>query len=179
MNLYIVRHGETNGNLERIMDGIRDIDINETGIKQAEEASVKLKGIEFDLIICSPLIRAKHTMEIINVNHYPVIYDKRIMERDCGEFTGKSFDSLDRKLYWNYYDNTQYEKAESVKSVFKRVYEFLDEIREKYKDQNILIVTHSGITRAIECYFNGIPSDGNLYAIGAKNCEVRSYLNVN
>lgn len=86
MDLYITRHGQTDGNVNKIMDGIRDIDLNETGIEQAKTTRDNLKNVKFDLIICSPLSRTKHTMEIININNYPVIYDDRIQERDCGEF---------------------------------------------------------------------------------------------
>jgi len=175
MKLYITRHGQTDGNVYKIMDGIRDIDLNENGIRQAKTTRDILKDVKFDLIICSPLIRTKHTMEIINVNNYSVIFDKRIMERDCGEFTGKSFDSLDRDLYWNYHDKTIYDKAESIETFFRRIYDFLDEIKEQYKDKTILLVTHSGVTKAINCYFNGIPEDGNLQVLGLNNCEIKIY----
>jgi len=85
MKLYITRHGQTDGNLYKIMDGIRDIDLNEKGKEQAKITRDNLKNKKIDLIICSPLSRTKHTMEIINVNNIPVIYDSSIMERDCGE----------------------------------------------------------------------------------------------
>lgn len=175
MKLYITRHGQTDGNLYKIMDGIRDIELNQEGIKQANITKESLKDVKFDLIICSPLTRTKQTMEIINVNKYPVIYDERIIERDCGEFTGKGFDSLDRDLYWNYYDTTIYKEAEKMQDLFKRVYEFLDEIKNKYSDKTILLVTHSGVTKVINCYFNGVPKDGNLQVLGLKNCEVKIY----
>ncbi len=175
MKLYITRDGQTDGNINKIMDGIRDIDLNDNGIKQALLTRDNLKDIKFDLIICSPLSRTKHTMEIININNYPVLFDDRIKERDCGEFTGKGFDSLDRDLYWNYNDTTVYKTAENMENLFNRVYGFLDEIKEKYKDQTILLVTHEGITKVINCYFNGIPKDGNLQTLGLKNCEVKIY----
>ena len=175
MKLYITRHGQTDGNVYRIMDGIRNIDLNETGKEQARITRDNLSKINFDLIICSPLTRTKHTMEIINKNGCSVIFDERIMERDCGEFTGKSFDSLDRDLYWNYHDQTIYEKAEGMEHFFNRVYEFLDEIKEKYKGKTILLVTHSGVTKVINCYFNGIPEDGDLQTLELDNCEVKTY----
>ena len=177
MELYITRHGQTNGNVERIMDGSkRDIPLNEKGISQAEITRELLKNIKFDLIICSPLIRTKQTMEIININNFPVIYESRVLERDCGEFTGKSFDSLDRDLYWNYNDATKYKEAESIKAFFKRIYDYLDYIKEEYKDKTILIVSHGGVSKAINCYFNGIPTDGNLQNLELKNCEVVKYI---
>ena len=175
MNLYIVRHGQTDGNVYKIMDGIRDIDLNETGIEQAKLTRDEIKDVKFDLVICSPLSRTKHTMKIINVNNIPVVFDDRIKERDCGEFTGKGFDSLDRDLYWNYYDETKYESAESIPAFFGRVFSFLEEIKEKYKDKTILLVTHEGVTKAMNCYFNGVPEDGNLQGLGLKNCEVKKY----
>ncbi len=175
MKLYITRHGQTDGNLYKIMDGIRDIDLNEKGKEQAKITRDNLKNKKIDLIICSPLSRTRHTMEIINVNNIPVIYDSRIMERDCGEFTGKPFDSVDRDWYWNYNNKATYEKAESIEVFFKRVYDFLDEIKIKYKDFAVLLVTHQGVSKAINCYFNGIPKDGNLQTLGIDNCEVKEY----
>ena len=171
MKLYITRHGQTDGNVNKIMDGIRDIDLNSNGVEQAKQTRDELKDIKFDLIICSPLTRTKHTMEIININNFNVVYDDRIKERDCGEFTGLTFDSLDRDLYWNYNDKTIYQSAESLKHLFNRVYNFLDEIKEKYIDKTILLVTHEGITKVINCYFNGIPEQ----TLGLKNCEVKVY----
>ncbi len=175
MDLYVIRHGQTDGNVSKIMDGIRDIDLNQNGIQQAKIASNELKDIVFDLMICSPLIRTKHTMEIININNYPVIFDERIKERDCGEFTGKSFSSLNRDLYWNYNDKTKYQSAESIIDFFARIRAFLDDIKEKYSDKTILIVTHEGVTKAINCYFNGVPKDGNVQALGLANCEIKKY----
>ena len=172
MELYIVRHGETDGNVNKIMDGIRDIPINKNGEKQALIAREQLKDVKFNLIICSPLTRTKQTMNIINIHNYPVIYEPQIMERDCGEFMGKSFDSLDRDLYWNYLDETKYEKAENIKDFFKRIYNFIDYIKEKYSDKTILLVTHGGVSKVIHCYFNGIPENGNLRHIGLSNCEI-------
>lgn len=176
MELYVTRHGQTNGNVERIMDGSkRDIPLNEIGISQAQKTSEELKDTCFDLIICSPLTRTRQTMEIINTNNTPVIYDDRIIERDCGEFTGKSFDCLNRDLYWNYHDTTIYESAENIKDFFQRIYDYLNYIKEEYRDKRVLIVTHGGVSKAIHCYFNGIPEDGNLQNTGLNNCEVVKY----
>jgi len=175
MKLYVTRHGQTDGNVQKLMDGIRDIELNSEGIKQANIAKELLKDIKFDLIICSPLTRTKQTMEIININNSPVIFDDRIIERDCGEFTGKSFHLVDRKAFWNVNDKTVYESAETIESLFERVKNILEEIKEKYKGKTVLLVTHKGVTRAINCYFNGIPEDGNIENIGFANCEVKMY----
>lgn len=62
MKLYVVRHGQTDGNVNKIVDGVRDIGLNDNGIEQAKTTRDNLKDIDFDLIICSPLLRTKHTM---------------------------------------------------------------------------------------------------------------------
>lgn len=176
MELYIVRHGQTDGNLTGTMDGQRDIPINNNGVNQAHGAKEILKDVVFDLIICSPLTRTRQTMEIINVNDCPVIYEPRVIERDCGEFMGTKAEGLDRDLYWNYLDNTKYEKVENIKDFFKRIFDYLDYIKKEFHYDKILIVTHGGVSKAIDCYFNGIPEDGSTKGIGLNNCGIAKYI---
>lgn len=177
MELYVVRHGQTSGNAERVIDGSRrDTLLNDIGVEQAHKTKEMLKDIKFDLIICSPLKRTIQTTNIINIDNVPVILEPRVIERDCGEFAGKSYDSLDMNVYWNYYDKTQYECVESLPDLFKRVYNYLDDIKDKYCDKRILIVSHGGVSKAIQCYFHGIPKDGDLYKIGLNNCEIAKYI---
>ncbi len=86
MKITFVRHGETDLNRPiRKMQGITNYDLNENGIKQAQNTRDKLADGEFDLIITSPLKRAKHTAEIINEKkNIPLICDDRIIERNYG-----------------------------------------------------------------------------------------------
>lgn len=174
MELVVVRHGQTDGNLNDLMDGVRDIDLNQTGIEQAQKTKELLSGFEFDLIICSPLIRARHTLEIFNINNCPILFSDEIKERDCGEFAGKSVYSLKKGQYWNYFDETRYEKVEPIKTFVGRIYKFLEGLK-KLDKKRILIVTHFGVTKAIHCYFNGVPEDGDLQNVGLKNCEIVRY----
>ena len=175
MELFVIRHGQTDGNLNDLMDGIRDIDLNQTGIAQAESTKELLSGLEFDLVICSPLKRARHTLDILNLKNCDVMFNDEIIERDCGEFMGRSVYSLKKGQYWNYYDETKYERVEPIKEFVSRIYNFLEDLKALDK-QRILIVTHFGVTKAIHCYFNGVPSDGNLQDVGLKNCEVKKYI---
>ena len=67
------------------------IPLNERGKQQAHETKLNLKNINFDIIICSPLIRAKQTAEIINSDrNLTIIFDDRLRERNYGEFEGTS-----------------------------------------------------------------------------------------
>ena len=75
----------------------------------------------------------------------------------------------------NYNLNYNEHNIEPIQDVCKRVWNLLDEIKEKYKDRNVLIVTHGGTCRAINAYFNGIEEDGNIPSANIKNCEIREY----
>ena len=175
MKLYVIRHGLTNCNVEKKYNGKLDEDINETGILQAKKVQEIIKNIDIDLIICSPLLRTRHTCNIININDVPVIFDNRIEERDCGIYTGKELGEFYYTDYWNYYSKIKVEGLESIQDLFKRIKNFLDEIKEKYKDKNILLVTHGGVARAIYFYFNELPKDGMIQEFGSSNCGIAEY----
>lgn len=174
--LYFVRHGQTNHNLNKLLAGHCDIELNETGIQQAYEAKEQSSNLNIDLIYCSPLTRARQTCTIINECHNAkVIFKDVLIERNFGKYESKDYSKIDGEKCWNYFDTTYDKKIESLKEVFGRVYKFLDEIKEEYKYKNILIVAHNDIGRAIYCYFNGLPSDGNVRNINFKNSEIVSY----
>ena len=93
MKVKFVRHGETDLNRPiRRMQGISNYDLNMNGIRQAELTRDKLANEEFDIIISSPLKRARHTAEIINeVRKLPLIFDGRLIERNYGKLEGEVF----------------------------------------------------------------------------------------
>lgn len=176
MKLYVIRHGNTDSNRLDIYNGkLLNEDINNIGIKQAQEASKKIKNLNLDLIICSPLLRTRHTCDIINSNKIKVIYDDRIEERNCGVLTNTKIDNFYYTEYWNYYSKVKIDNLETVPELFKRVNLFLDEIKKKYRGQNILLVTHGGVARVIHFYFNELPKDGQVEQYLPDNCEIREY----
>lgn len=176
--IYITRHGQTDWNVLRKVQGRCDKLLNDTGISQAYETKDNLANTDIDLIICSPLLRAKQTAEIINKDrNLPIIYDNRIIERDFGEFEGMSTNDFDFHSYWNYYKNEKYQQAENIQEFFERIYEFLKDIIEKYRDKNVLLVTHGGVSIPVACFFNGSIPKGSLIEAGLSlgNCQVVAY----
>lgn len=172
MKIYLVRHGEVNHNLLNLYNR-EDEDLNETGIKQAEKLREKIKDIDYNIVISSPLSRAKHTANIINIKEKDIIIDERIKERDPGSLSGQPIKVTNREEYWNYNTTIQYGTSENIKEFFERVFDFLDELKTKeYK--NVLIVAHSGVSKAFNGYFNGI-NDGKFLNRGLKNCEIKEY----
>ena len=176
MKIYFVRHGKTEWNKLKKMQGSADIPLNEEGIKQAYKTKELLRNIELDYAFCSPLIRAKQTLDIIlENNNIPVIYDERIRERNYGEFEGtiKNVD-FDYNEFWNYTKNVKYKQAENIRDFFERIYSFLDDLKtENY--EKVLIVAHGGVSRPLDCYFNGMMSDEKLATFIPDNAKVMEY----
>lgn len=172
MKVYLVRHGEVLHNALKEYNNQNE-DFTENGIKQAKELRDKIKNIEFDIIISSPLIRSKHTADIININKNQIIYDNKITERNCGDLNGKSLETTNRDEYWNYNTKIQYGTSENIRDFFDRVYNFLDELKQK-NYESVLIVAHSGISKAFNGYFEGI-GDGLFLHRGLNNCEIKEY----
>lgn len=177
MKLLLTRHGQTDWNVVGRIQGKTDIELNETGVRQAETTREKLLSENIDVIISSPLRRAKITAEIIGRGrNIPIILDKGIEERCFGEFEGKTAKASGFEDIWNYKMNKQYEDAESVGEVFERVQGFLAKIKEEYNDKTVLIVTHGGIAVPIRATLEGIPEGMEvLNGLAIDNCEVKEY----
>ena len=173
MKIYLVRHGQCDSNVKQIYNYINE-DLNKKGIEQAKELSKQINDIDYDIVISSPLIRAKHTAEIINVKNKQIIYDERLREREHGSLEGQSVEVTDREDYWNFFTDQKYGTEESIPHLFERVKDFLDELKEKGYN-SVLIVAHSGVSKAFYAYFNGIPEDGKFLNLGLKNTEVKEY----
>lgn len=172
MKVYIARHGQVLHNALGIYCGV-DEDLTELGIEQAKELREKIKNMSFDIIISSPYMRTKHTTNIINSNNINVIYDDRIKERSCGNLSGKPLGVTNRYEYWNYYTDIQYGTSENIQEFFKRVYNFLDELKTK-DYESVLIVAHAGVSKDFSGYFEGI-QDGKFLNRGLKNCDIKEY----
>ena len=172
MVVYIVRHGEVDNNLLKIYNN-EDEDLNFTGISQAKDLRDKIKNLDYDIIISSPLKRAQHTANIININNKKIINDNRLKERDPGSLSGQPLGIINREEYWNYYSTIKYGTSENIQLFFKRIYDFLDDLKFK-KYNKVLIVAHNGVSKAFNSYFYGL-GDGNFLNIGLNNCEIKEY----
>lgn len=181
MKFYIIRHGQTNWNKEGRIQGKTDIELNEEGIKQAEEAKRILKDYPIDMIVSSTLKRARKTAEIINeAKNVPIIFKEALEERGFGEFEGKTQQEFQDEIWnseilANYNLNKEYRGVETIQDLCNRVWNLIDELKDGYKDKNILLVTHGGVTRAINGYFNGPNEEGILEDLNLHNCEIRTF----
>lgn len=180
MKIYVVRHGQTDYNVKKVFQGHIDIPLNETGKKQAQETAEKFKNIDVDMILVSPLQRTLQTAEPISqITGVPITIEKRLIERCFGDMEGhQNREDWNIKMMLDYEKNYDIENIEPIQSLFKRIYDFLDEITERYKDKKMVLVTHGAVSQPIECYFNGMPQIvdfEHLEPLTLKNCEIRKY----
>lgn len=172
MNMYVVRHGQTDWNKENILLGSTNRPLNQTGIEQAYKLKEKLKDVKFDHIISSSLERAAKTANIVS-NNGKIITNDNLKERDYGKLEGTKPKNI--AYYWDIKINSEEHSVENLKKFLTRIFIEMDQIIKKYqKDENILIVTHYGVVMAIEAYFNekfNYCFDNFLI----DNCEYRRY----
>ncbi len=174
MNVYVIRHGETNMGKNNII-ATEDEPLNEAGIIQAIKVGKEIRKLNINKVYCSPIQRAKDTLKLFELNtNIPVIIENRIKERSMGKYEKVSFEDLKWDEFWNYNSDKLYPELETMKSVYERISEFLNELKSRNSNDNILVVTHGGISRAIYWYFNGIPENGNSSDIN-ENCKIYSY----
>ena len=175
MILYVVRHGETIWNLEHRVQGITDIPLTEEGIKSAEELKELVKSLDIDVVISSPLKRARETAKILVDSKLPINTDDRIKERDWGMNEGTLIDEVDGWDCWDVILNTKVQNIECIQDFMYRVSSFIEEIKERYKDKNVLVVTHSAVIRVIHYMLGNIPEDANLSRINIPNLRIIEY----
>ena len=176
MKLWITRHGQTDLNKEKRMQGLSDIPLNTKGIEQAYEAKKKI-DIEFDAVYASPLKRAIKTASILSAyDEKDIIIDQRLIEVNFGKYELKKYCSLGLKmtLYWALPEIMSCPKSvESIESMVSRSQSFLKEI-ENMNYENVLIVCHGGIIRSL-CGYLEDKKNGLLWRPKPKNCEIRIY----
>ena len=73
---------------------------------------------------------------------------------------------------WNYELNAPINGGESLHEFEKRILDFLEDIKQKYKDKTVLIVAHGGVAKVIKAHLYGMPESKDLSEIGMKNCEI-------
>lgn len=176
MNIYILRHGQTEENKKKFYYGALDIELNEIGKEQGKKVGNHLKNIKFDKIFVS---EKKRTLQMVREalgENIECIKDSRINERNFGVFEGLTYDEI-KESYIEEYNEWEKEwmdfcipSGESHKNMCIRVFSFMDDIL-KNNEENILITAHAGVMRAIYCYI----MDKNInmfWKFGCKNADL-------
>lgn len=141
----LIRHGETDWNAQGKIQGKTDIPLNAAGIEQAQQCGAYLSASDWDLIITSPLQRARRTAEIINETlDLPLVEMEEFAEKHFGDAEGLTFEeralTFPDRLYPNQEDNDFFHE---------RLAAGLKIIHDRYPNKRVLLVSHGGVINAI------------------------------
>jgi broad specificity phosphatase PhoE len=164
--LIMVRHGESEGNAIRRFTTSGEAKITDLGRRQALEAAVRIK-LKYQPIqvIASTFARARETGLIIAAElGIPIEYEEQFREMSLGDFAGKPYDSIandptfDPKRSWVW----RAPNGESHEDVLQRVAPALDRVASKYPDDEIVVVSHGGVMRAVWAHVTGKWEDAHV-----------------
>lgn len=163
MSIYLIRHGQTDWNLQQRLQGREDIPLNAKGEIQAEEVGLVFQNHSIDAIITSPLQRARITGEIIGkeIGVANIITEEGLIEKDFGEASGLTYAEKREK-----YNDEKCKGEETFEEVQTRMLHAIKKYSKYYK--NIIMVSHgASIKRAIWAISNGEYGTGKEIL---KNC---------
>lgn len=182
MKIYLVRHGETDWNKKRKIQGQADIPLNETGEKTARITGKELSQISYDRVYVSPLKRTVRTAELLTGSTKDALcFDDRLLEISYGVREGQNLNLIELlpilKLHKFFKQPEKYvppKNGETFEMLRSRVVDFfLNEILPLDNTlQNAMIVTHGGFIRETVCWINHIPRTKFWNGCEQKNCAV-------
>lgn len=172
MKITVVRHGQTEYNLQKKIQGRKNIPLSDTGRRECKKLKYEIKEQNFDICFSSPLIRAVETAMILVGDRVKIKIDKRLIERSLGKLEGKNKESYDYLKYWDYEKNIKEQEIEPIQELFKRVQSFINDLEKDYQDKSILIVTHTPIVRAIHHLLYQSDLNSNLCNFKIGNCYI-------
>ncbi|MDP4153309.1 MAG: histidine phosphatase family protein [Bacillota bacterium] len=162
--VYIIRHAEARGNVDRIFHGITDGKITENGYAQLKCLSARMSKINLDVIYHSDLSRTTETaLAVRNGRDIPMIADPRLREINGGEWEGKKWTVFPKKYpeeteYWlNDFSKFIAPRGESVRELYDRAVSAVKDIVSKNKGKTIAIVTHGTLIRTLTAFLKGLP----------------------
>lgn len=162
MRIYLTRHGETKWNLEGRCQGWKNSDLTEKGAADAKRLGARLKLVDFDCVYSSPLGRAVETAEcIVGDKGTSIVLKDELREINFGVWEGMTFSEIEKmypeqfKNIWNQPHLYEPVGGERIPDLIERVKELLNELISDSTKENIMIVTHAFVMKAIVSIIKG------------------------
>jgi probable phosphoglycerate mutase len=181
MILYVVRHGETDFNVQERYAGSTDVPLNKKGLEQAGQLARELVKVSFDIIVTSSLIRAKQTAEIISkIKGTPIVISEGFTERNVGVYEGLTRKEAKEKYpeLWEKGSTRLIDDAptggETIRQFEERITAALVEIEKRYASKRVLLVTHAFASRIINRHYKNLTYD-EMHEFSLGNCEIAEY----
>ena len=183
MKLYMIRHGETDWNKEKRLQGQSDTQLNEYGIELARITGEALKDVHFDYIFSSPLKRAYKTAELIRMDRpVKIITDDRLKEICFGVNEGVSSELITEDFHYFFDAPDKYIPAqggETYEQLCARSQAFIDSVivplSLKEPKATVLITAHGALNKSIMIYLNHLEIKNMWDGVFQKNCCVNIF----
>ncbi|MEC9012838.1 MAG: histidine phosphatase family protein [SAR324 cluster bacterium] len=164
--IILIRHGETEWNSQKRMQGHSNSDLSEVGMGQIQALGELMKNVSFDHIYSSDSLRTRQTAEAITqYSGHTLQFDQRIREKNLGVFEGlTSTEAKERhpeiyRLFKTAGANYVIDEGESTQQLLERALEFIEEIRLRHSQERVVMVTHGGVVRVLMKHALGLSID--------------------
>ena len=155
--IIFLRHGQAENNTKKILAGRSPgVDLTQVGIQQAEQSGKMLESLNISAIYSSPIDRALQTAEIVGKHcDLEITNDDRLIELDMGKFTKMPYEQIFAKhgnVFLKFYEGSNEVSENGVETfanVQKRVFDMVDFVVNKHKNQNVVLVTHMDPIKAM------------------------------
>ncbi len=178
--IILARHGETEWNVAEIFRGRIDVELNETGIKQAELLAEYLSGAKIEAVFSSPLKRALRTAGVIASYHQlEVEITPGLIDLDFGKWQGLPHQAVKDKyqeLYTEWIsspDRVKIPGGESLKSVRERVTGVVAEVIARYEG-TVILVSHRVVNKVLICALLGL-DNSHFWNISQDTCGITTF----
>ena len=164
--VFVIRHGESIANLEKFFAGQKNVQLTELGEKQAKLAASVLKDTHIDKVFSSPLDRAYYTaLPFAEDRGVTVKKIPEFIERNAGEWTGKSFEEIEKLFpeeYWLWNNdsiNLTISSGESSRDMIQRIGNAVDTLAKENEGLTVLVVSHAGVIKGLPYYYSENKTD--------------------
>jgi len=180
--INLIRHGETDWNVEEIFRGQADIQLNEIGTKQAQLVSSYLRNTPIEAVYSSPLKRALKTAEMIADPHnIDVMASNELIDLDYGEWQGLPHEVVKNKyetLYQEWMKTphlVRIPKGESLGDIRKRAVSLIEQVVAEHEGSTVALVSHRVILKVLICALLGL-DNSHFWNIKVDTCGITTFI---
>ncbi|MDR3215125.1 MAG: histidine phosphatase family protein [Bacilli bacterium] len=171
MNLYLIRHGITDGNLKKIYNGQVDEKLNQDGIIDLTNKKHYYDHLKVDYAYCSTMQRAMQSYDILFPDKKVDEYRQDLIEMNFGDWTGTKYHDKFKELLakgYTFNDLIDPDNGETYQALFKRTTAFLEDVLTKHIQKNNIVVVSHGLVIAAIMYQHFL-KDKNMYELSPDN----------
>ncbi len=163
LNVVLVRHGQTEGNRDGLIQGHNDTPLTADGIRHTLAKALKLEKFRFNAVYCSDLGRARHTLNLL-LEALPslpeAVYSKELREIDFGEYAGMKKEEIMPTILRHKADTRmKYPGGESGDDLKRRVFNFFGSCFDRHENETLLVVSHYGVMETTIREYTDHPAD--------------------